>query len=178
MVHNPQFHAHWAQPIEPFEHFFEVIRHKILSTNGIYAKAIQKVFASCAKAIVKWVEVGSGWDDAEKPKWLHNRKSAKTSSAGNAKRNNFFQNIVFFGAIWCTRSKTPGGILSRKLSNLVPESRFSSLKCSPIHEYPKPRQNWEGDKKTCAAVRLSRRDSRQPQICTLLLPAPGHNIGR
>ena len=82
--------------------FCRVIRHKSLFPNRIYANGIRKLFASCAKSIVKWIEVGSGWG-AEKPKWLHNGKSAETSCTAQFVREmkkrkyfeSFFRDIVF-----------------------------------------------------------------------------------
>ena len=57
-------HTHNFMPIERsllnLLSFCRVIRHKSLFPNRIYANGIRKLFASCAKSIVKWIEVGSG----------------------------------------------------------------------------------------------------------------------
>ena len=73
--------------------FCRVIRHKSLFPNRIYAKGIRKLFASCAKSIVNWIEVGSGRGAAANQSGFtmenQQRHRAPLDSSGKCKKEIF-----------------------------------------------------------------------------------------
>ena len=136
-----------------------VIRHKSLSKRIYAIHTIQKLLASLTAAWNKEVPV----EDDEAAKWLHNlenqqrRRATLINPSKKCKKGNSlsFQDLVF------------------KVSLAAMDPRIRS---SSDQKIVKPDAPWFPSlikrKKTCAAVRISRRGSRRPQICTPPLPTP------
>ena len=137
-----------------------VIRHKSLSKRIYAIHTIQKLLASLTAA---WnIEVPV--EDVEAANWLHNLENqqrhratllnpSKKCKKGNSSS---FPGFGFEGVIGCNGSTN--------------QEQFWSENCQTrrllISELD------QKEKETCAAVRISRRGSRRPQICTPPLPTP------
>ena len=126
-----------------------VIRHKSLSIEFMPMQPFRKFLLLVLNQLSR-VEMGSGWNWwLGKAKWLHNRKSAKTSCNAQFVRemwkgnilNLFFPGYCFSLAIWCTRSENQEQFWAENCQTwyLIPDF---PLKMQPTFGI-KTKQNWE-----------------------------------